>query len=321
MGDGVKVELTALLQFAQDIGVTTGNRNADGSAKDPGVTLTTELLRTASFRGLTARMRASTGAEDSASQGVCLPSAFGMQEAQWFSLRHERTAQAVMELMSEALRGLSSLGAAASVCAFRYADTDQLNARDLGQVDLSDADVSAAFTPGPKDQALFPPEAEAAPTAVRPAGQVHEVDPDSEAGQAFGALTEQQKRLIAQGADPDAGLPAAPIPGAAASTFGASMGAIPVPADTTVMQRTAPEPAGSTRKRRTPSTESSGAPAPTSAAQPTGSPARPTTGAPSPSSPGPGAASPATPATSAQTPPTPPPAAAPTVAPTPTAGR
>jgi hypothetical protein len=188
MGEHVQVDLTALTTFAHTLGTL-----ADGS-------ITQALGYGANINGLGQMIATETA------------TAAEFAECQSFVAYHQLVADSAQKFLADALRGVSSLGAGAEVCAINYAGTDQFNAAKLQQISadmkagghfapidfilhgnatVNSDSVRSAFTPT-GDQGLWSSGGTPGPTAAPGMSKADLAKSDQD----FRQLVEQDKQLL-----------------------------------------------------------------------------------------------------------------------------
>ena len=195
MGDSVSVDLFALTTFAHKLGTLADQTMGQAEGYGAGISGLAQMIETETTM------------------------ASGMSEAQAFARYHQVVAGSVRAFLQDILKGTSSLGAGAEVCAINYASTDQFNAAKLRELQaemkgggtfapidfilhgtgtVTSGDVNTAFTPK-NDRALW---------QTNPAGgtgqgttQVNPLTPEQkkQLDEGFNKKVEENKQLLLNG--------------------------------------------------------------------------------------------------------------------------
>jgi hypothetical protein len=126
MGDGISVDLSALTTFAHNAGKLADDAQSDTKSLVQDITNNGRDALTGSARA----MAASPG-------GVGLdgdPGYANFQESTAFARYHIVVAMSAAQFLNDVFMGTASLGAGAEFCAVNYANTDDFNARTLGNI-------------------------------------------------------------------------------------------------------------------------------------------------------------------------------------------
>jgi hypothetical protein len=195
MGDSVSVDLFALTTFAHKLGTLADQTMSQAEGYGAGIAGLAQMIETETTM------------------------ANGMNEAQAFAQYHLVVAGSVRAFLQEVLKGTSSLGAGAEVCAINYASTDQFNAEKLRQLQaemkgggtfapidfvlhgtgtVTTGDINSAFTPK-DDRALW--QTNTGGTTGAGTTQVNPLTPEQkkQLDEGFNKKVEENKQLLLNG--------------------------------------------------------------------------------------------------------------------------
>src|SRR6266540_2125860 len=195
MGDSVSVDLFALTTFAHNLGKLADETGTQAQGYGAGIAGLGQMIETETTM------------------------ASGMSEAQAFAKYHKVVADSMRLFLQDIVKGSSSLGAGAEVCAINYAGTDQFNAERLRQLEaemkgggtfapidfilhgkgtVTSGDIDGAFSPK-DDRALW-----STGTGNAGAGTTTKVNPltpeqQKQLDEGFNKKVEENKQLLLNG--------------------------------------------------------------------------------------------------------------------------
>jgi hypothetical protein len=127
MGDGVSVDLSALTTFAHNAGRLADEAQSDTKSLVQDSTNNARDALTGSMHAM-----ATTGGSVYNKPGFA-----NFSESTAFARYHIVVAMSAAQFLNDVFMGAASLGAGAEFCAVNYANTDQFNARTMGNIEGS----------------------------------------------------------------------------------------------------------------------------------------------------------------------------------------